>query len=435
MKISIIGSGHVGLVTGVCFAEIGHQVLCVDNDLEKLTLLKQGKSPFYEPGLNPLVRKHLKVTKRLLFSPDIREAVAKTKVVFIAVGTPPKASGQADLSYVEMVSREIAHAMTSYRLIVEKSTVPVETGEWVCHTIRHSLRKKIPFDVASNPEFLREGQAIEDFMHPDRVVIGIASKKAEGILREIYRPLKAPLVVTDIKSAEIIKHASNSFLSMKISFINAVASLAEKVGADVGKIAEGVGMDRRIGRRFLDAGVGFGGSCFAKDLSAFIHIAEKAGADFQLLKEVQRINQHQREQIVKKIEHAVWNLRGKTIGILGLSFKPETDDLRDAPAVDVIRLLQREGAHIKVYDPAAMENAKKILTNVVYCGDAYEAARKADCLVLMTEWKEFRQLKRARLKSLMSHPVIVDGRNLFDPAQMKKAGFRYYSIGRPVVFS
>ncbi|MBI4436416.1 MAG: UDP-glucose/GDP-mannose dehydrogenase family protein [Candidatus Omnitrophica bacterium] len=434
MKISIVGAGHVGLVTGACFAESGHQVLCVDNDMEKLAPLQKGKIPFYEPGLERLVRKHLK-TGRLSFSPSIQEGVRKSGVVFIAVGTPSRPSGEADLSYVEVVSREIAHAMTTYRLIVEKSTVPVETGEWVRRTIRHSLRRKIPFDVASNPEFLREGQAVKDFLQPDRVVIGVESKKAEKILLEVYRPLKTPIVVTDIKSAEIIKHASNSFLSMKISFINAIATLSEKVGADVVKIAEGVGMDKRIGKSFLNAGVGFGGSCFGKDLAAFINIASKAGVDFQLLKEVQRINQHQREGVVRKIEQAVWNLRGKTIGILGLSFKPDTDDLRDAPAIDIIRALQKEGVKVKATDPAAMENAKKFLTGVTFCANAYEVARGVDCLVILTEWRVFKQLHLRKLKSLMAHPVLVDGRNLFDPERMRRLGFRYFSMGRPAISS
>ena len=430
MKISIVGAGHVGLVTGACFAEIGHQVLCVDNDAEKLELLRKGEIPFYEPGLEQLVRRHLE-TKRLCFSNSIREGVLRSAVIFIAVGTPSRPNGEADLSFVESVSHEIAQAMKGYRLIVEKSTVPVETGEWVHRTIRQSLRRRIPFDVASNPEFLREGQAVEDFMHPDRIVIGVESKKAERLLLEIYRPLKAPMVVTDIKSAEIIKHASNSFLSMKISFINAIATLSEKVGADVVKIAEGIGLDRRIGKNFLSAGVGFGGSCFGKDLAAFVRIAEKAGIDFELLKEVQRINQRQREQLVQKVEQAVWNLKGKTIGILGLSFKPDTDDLRDAPAVDIIRALQKEGALVRATDPAAMENAKQLLGGVELCADAYETARGADCLVLMTEWKEFKTLHLKRLKSLMASPTLVDGRNLFDPKQMQKAGFRYFSIGRP----
>ena len=432
MKISIVGAGHVGLVTGACFAAIGHQVFCADNDKEKLEALRKGNVPFYEPGLQPLVRKHLK-TGRLCFVDSIEEAVLKSKVIFIAVGTPSRPNGEADLSYVESVSHGIAGAMIGYRLIVEKSTVPVETGEWVRRTIRQSLKHNVPFDVASNPEFLREGQALEDFMHPDRVVIGVESKAAEKLLREIYRPIKAPLVVTDIKSAEIIKHASNSFLSMKISFINAVASLAEKVGADVVKIAEGVGLDRRIGKGFLNAGVGFGGSCFEKDLSAFVTIAQKAGVDFELLKEVQRINQRQREQLVKKVEQALWNLKGKTIGVLGLAFKPETDDLRDAPAVDIIKALQKEGAVVKATDPAAMESAKKVLPGVLFCRDAYETARGADCLVLVTEWRQFKTLNLKRLKSAMSTPTVVDGRNFFDPDKMRKAGFRYFSIGRPSV--
>ncbi len=432
MKISIIGAGHVGLVTGACFAAIGHQVLCVDKDTEKLESLSKGNIPFYEPGLQPLIRRHLK-TGRLSFSPSIREGVLRSEVIFIAVGTPSRPNGEADLSYVESVSSEIAKNMKGYRLIVEKSTVPVETGEWVRRTILESLPGRIPFDVASNPEFLREGQAIKDFMHPDRVVLGVESKKAEKILLDIYRPIKAPVVVTDIKSAEIIKHASNSFLSMKISFINAIATLSEKVGADVVKIAEGVGLDKRIGKSFLNAGAGFGGSCFGKDLAAFVTIAEKGGVDFQLLKEVQRINQRQRDYLVKKVERAVWNLKGKTIGVLGLSFKPETDDLRDAPAIDVIRALQKEGAIVKVTDPVAMENAKKILNDVAFCKDAYEVARGADCLVIVTEWKEFKTLNLKRLRSLLSHPTLVDGRNLFDPTEMQKLGFRYFSMGRPEI--
>ncbi len=429
-RISIIGAGHVGLVTGACFAEIGHQVLCVDNDKEKLASLRKGKCPFYEPGLAHLVRKHVK-SRRLSFSDSIREGVERSGVIFIAVGTPSRPNGEADLSYVEAVAREIARSMTSYRLIVEKSTVPVETGEWVRRAVQQSHRGKIPFDVASNPEFLREGQAIEDFMHPDRIVLGVESKRAEKILIEIYRRIKAPVVVTDIKSAEMIKHASNSFLSLKISFINAIAALSEKVGADVVKIAEGMGLDRRIGKSFLNAGVGFGGSCFAKDLSAFVRIGEKAGVNFQLLKEVQQINHNQRQRLVHMVEQAVWNLKGKTIGILGLAFKPETDDLRDAPSVDIIQALQKEGAAVKATDPAAVGNAKKLLSNVTFCKDPYETARHADCLVILTEWPEYRSLHLKRLKSLLSHPIIVDGRNLYDPVKMRKAGFRYFSIGRP----
>ena len=432
MKISIVGAGHVGLVTGACFAEIGHQVLCVDNDAKKLSSLREGRIPFYEPGLEPLVSRHLK-TGRLKLTETVAEGVEQSEVLFIAVGTPSRMDGEADLSYVESVSREIAASMEGYRLIVEKSTVPVETGEWVRRTIQESLHRKISFDVASNPEFLREGQAVEDFMHPDRIVIGAESEKAEKILREIYKPIQSQLVVTDIKSAEIIKHASNSFLSTKISFINAVAALSEKVGADIVKIAEGVGLDRRIGKNFLNAGVGFGGSCFGKDLAAFISIGEKSGVDFELLKAVQTINQHQRDLLVKKIAQAVWNLKGKTIGVLGLAFKPDTDDLRDAPAIDIIRGLQKEGAKVRATDPAAMEGAKRLLTDVTFCKDAEETATGADCLVLVTEWEAFRKLDLARIKSLLAHPVIVDGRNLYDPVAMKEAGFRYLSIGRPAV--
>ncbi|MBI4228026.1 MAG: UDP-glucose/GDP-mannose dehydrogenase family protein, partial [Candidatus Omnitrophica bacterium] len=336
MKLCVVGAGHVGLVSGACFAELGHDVVCVDNDARRVAALTRGVMPFFEPDLAPLVRRQTR-RRRLAFTTDLRKGVRHGEVIFIAVGTPPKASGEADLTTVEHVCRDIARAMTSYRVIVEKSTVPVETGKWLRRTIARNLKRPIPFDVASNPEFLREGTAVRDFLHPDRIVLGVESPEARKRLLAVYAPIKAPLVVTDIASAELIKHASNSFLAMKISFINAVAQICDRVGADVEKVAEGMGLDPRIGKAFLDAGVGFGGFCFPKDIEAFAAIAEKLGVEFRLLKEVARINAQQRELVIKKIEDRLWNLTQKTIAVWGLSFKPNTDDMRFAPSIDVIQ--------------------------------------------------------------------------------------------------
>lgn len=429
MKISIIGTGYVGLVTGSCFADLGNEVICVDNDVRKIELLKKGVLPIYEPGIEELVKRNRK-NGRLAFSTSISEGVKKSDIIFIAVGTPPKDNGEADLSSIEKVCREIARAMTGYKLIVEKSTVPVETGKWVEHTIKINNKRGIEFDVASNPEFLREGSAINDFMHPDRIVIGTQTKRAKDILIELYKPLKAPIIVTDIKSAEIIKHASNSFLATKISFINAVSNICEAVGADVVKVAEGMGIDPRIGKSFLNAGVGWGGSCFPKDLAAFIRISEKLGYNFELLKAVEKINEDQKRLFVKKIEENLWILDGKTIGVLGLSFKPNTDDIRFAPSIDVIRILQKDGAKIKAFDPQAMNKAKEILNGVKFCKDAYEAARDSDCLVIVTEWNEFKEIDLLKVKKLLKVPLIIDGRNIYDPQNMKKLGFNYICIGR-----
>ena len=430
MKICIIGSGYVGLVTGACLADLGNKVICVDNDEFKIKKLKKGVMPIYEPGLDELIKRNRK-EDRLSFTTSVRDAVKRSDVIFISVGTPSKDSGEADLTYVEHVSREIALSMPSYRLIVEKSTVPVNTGEWVEHTIKIFNRRNIKFDVASNPEFLREGSAIEDFMHPDRVVIGVKSNKARDMLVELYKPLKAPMVITDIKSAELIKHASNSFLATKISFINAISDICDKVGADVVEVSRGIGLDRRIGKEFLNAGIGFGGSCFPKDLSAFITIASKTGYDFGLLKEVQKVNDYQKKLLIKKIEGLLWNLSKKTIGILGLSFKPNTDDIREAPAIDIISMLQKEGAIVKAYDPAAMSKAKKVLRkDVKFCKDVYSAAKDSDCLVVTTEWNEFKELDFKKIKKLMRQPVIVDGRNIYDCTELKRLGFRYAGIGR-----
>ncbi len=354
----------------------------------------------------------------------------KFEIIFIAVGTPPRDDGSADLSYVETVARDIAESMDCYKLIVDKSTVPVETGEWVEMTIKRNIKKNVDFDVASNPEFLREGSAVYDTFNPDRIVIGVKTKKAENLLKEIYSPIKAPVLVTDIKSAEIIKHASNSFLAMKISYINAVANLCEKTGADVAKVAEGMGMDKRIGKSFLNAGIGFGGFCFPKDLEAFYWISKKQGFDFKLLKEVKEINEQQRLLLVKKIEDAVWNLKGKTIGILGLAFKPDTDDMRFAPSIDIIGKLQEHGALIQAYDPAGMGKAKQVLKNISYQKNSYDTAKGADCLVILTEWNEFKELDLTKIKKLLKHPIIIDGRNLFEPSQMKKLNIDYKCIGR-----
>ncbi len=430
MNICMVGAGYVGLVTGACFAELGNKVICVDNDLSKIRKLKGGVMPIYEPGLAELVKRNVK-KGRLSFALHVKDGVVKSDVIFIAVGTPPKDNGEADLSFVEGVCKEIAGSMQSYKVVVEKSTVPVNTGEWVEHTIKTFSKRGVKFDVASNPEFLREGSAIEDFMNPDRIVLGVKSRKAAEILSEIYRPLKAEIVVTDIKSAELIKHAANSFLAMKVSFINAIANVCDKLSADVVEVAKGIGLDKRIGDKFLNAGLGFGGFCFPKDLAAFIRIAEKAGYDFALLKEVQKINDGQKLALIKKVENAIWNLSGKTVGVLGLAFKPNTDDLRYAPALDVIEVLREQGVRVKVYDPVAMNKAKVILkSGVKFCKDVYDTARGCDCLVIATEWSEFKELDLKKVKKLMRQPVIVDGRNIYDPDEVKALGFTYEGMGR-----
>ena len=429
MNICIVGAGHVGLVTGACFADLGHRVTCLDNNRQKIQLLKRGGMPIYEPGLEELVRRN-RHQGRLRFSDDLSESVSQAEVIFIAVGTPPKESGEADLTYVENVARQIATVMRAYKLVVEKSTVPVETGEWIKRTIQAYRKRRVPFDVASNPEFLREGSAVQDFLHPDRIVIGVESQRAKALLLELYKPIKVPVVVTDIKSAELIKHASNSFLATKISFINAIATICEMVGADVLKVSEGMGLDRRIGPSFLAAGVGYGGSCFPKDIDAFIHIAGKAGYEFDLLKAVREINEAQKRRLVQKIERALWILNDKTVGVLGLAFKPDTDDLRNAPSLDIIARLQQAGATVKAFDPQAMPHAKALLPNVRFCTTAYEAARGSDCLVILTEWNEFKELDFARLKRLLRQPVVVDGRNIYDPKKLARLGFRYVGMGR-----
>jgi UDPglucose 6-dehydrogenase len=429
MNLSLIGTGYVGLVTGACFAERGHKVICVDRDAEKVKLLQSGGIPIYEPGLDELVRENV-AAGRLRFTNSTGEGVENSDVVFIAVPTPPLPDGSVDLSFIEGVAREIAAAMTSYKIIVDKSTVPVKTGDKVAETIKRYCKSQVDFDVASNPEFLREGFAVEDLMHPDRVVIGVRSERPVKALRKIYEPFGAPIIVTDINSAELIKHAANSFLALKISYINAVSVICEATGANVQEVAAGMGMDARIGRRFLDASLGFGGSCFPKDLSAFIKISEQLGYDFGLLREVQRINASQMDRFVKKIVDTLWVLKDKTIGVLGLAFKQNTDDVRMSPAIELCLRLQKEGAALRVHDPKAMDKARALLKDAVYVDDMNAVAEGCDALVIATEWPEFKKLDLERARKALSHPIMFDGRNLFDVKEMERLGFIYKSIGR-----
>ncbi|MCK4352145.1 UDP-glucose/GDP-mannose dehydrogenase family protein [candidate division WOR-3 bacterium] len=427
MKIAIIGAGHVGLITGVCFAELENQVVCVDADKQKIIGLKKKELPIYEPGLKKLFNKNF---KKIKFTTSIKEGIQEAKVVFICVGTPPKLSGDADLSAIENVVNQIAESIIDYKIIVEKSTVPVRTGIKVKQLMKIKVNKKVSFDVASNPEFLREGAAIYDFMHPDRIVIGVESERAKKILTNLYKPIKAPILITDIESAELIKHASNSLLATKISFINAVARICELSGANIAQVAKGIGLDHRIGQEFLDAGIGFGGFCFPKDLRAFRRISEKLGYEFGLLREVEKINESMKSDFITKVEDTLWNLKDKTIGILGLSFKPDTEDMRYAPSIDIIQMLQKEGAKIKAYDPQAIPSAKKIFKSITYCKDPYEVARGTDCLCILTEWAEFKKLDMSRIKSLLKSPIIIDGRNIFNKEKMEKLGFTYKGVGR-----
>jgi len=430
MKISIIGTGHVGLVTGACFAERGHRVLCVDIDRAKIAKLRRGAIPIFEPGLEAVVKRNVKA-RRLSFGTSNAEAVAFGKVIFLCVPTPPRPDGTADLSFMEAVSREVARRLEDYRLVVDKSTVPVHTGERVRQVIQKYAPRGADFDVASNPEFLREGAAVEDTLRPDRIVFGVESRRAEMVLREVYQPFKAPVLVTDIKSAELIKHASNSFLALKISYANALSALCDLAGANVQEVTRGMGMDRRIGASFLNAGIGYGGSCFPKDVAAFEAISRELGYDFRLLREVQRINEEARDLFLKKVERELWIVKGKRIAAFGLSFKPDTDDVRESVALKVVQALIARGADVRAYDPEGMERAREALPGLKCARSAYEAAKGADCVLLLTEWKEFRDLNLEKLKRAMAHPTVIDGRNLFDPEKMKEAGFTYRSVGRP----
>lgn len=429
MKITIIGTGYVGLVTGTCFAEVGHTVICVDCDAEKIKMLQAGGIPIYEPGLEELIQKNV-AAGRLTFTTSTKEGVELSDVIFIAVPTPPLPDGSVDLSFMEGVARDIAAHMTRYKVVVDKSTVPVKTGEKVAETIRRYCKAQVEFDVVSNPEFLREGFAVEDFLKPDRVVIGVKSQRPVTSMKEIYAPFNTPIIVTDIHSAELIKHAANSFLALKISYINAISVLCEASGANVQEVANGIGMDHRIGRRFLDASLGFGGSCFPKDLSAFIKISEQLGYDFALLKEVQRINAQQMDRFFKKIVDTLWVLKEKKIGVLGLAFKQNTDDVRMSPAIELCERLLKEGALLRVYDPKAMEKAKALLPNVTYVHDMNSVPDGSDALIIATEWPQFKKLDLERARKVMTHPIMFDGRNLFDPQEMERLGFIYKSIGR-----
>ena len=431
MDISIIGSGYVGLVTGSCFADVGHNVFCVDNDARKIEALQAGKVPIYEPGLEEIIHRNVSA-QRLRFTDSIQEGVDNSQVVFIAVPTPQHPNGDVDLSYIEKVSREIAGVLKSYRVIVDKSTVPVKTGEKVAESIKRYNRHGAEFDVVSNPEFLREGCAVADLMHPDRIVIGAQNEHAIDLMKKVYEPFMAPILVTDINSAELIKHAANSFLALKISYINAISAICDASGADVEKVADGIGMDHRIGRSFLNAGIGYGGSCFPKDVAAFITISEQLGIPFTLLKEVQRINAGQKERFLKVIRETLWVLREKKIALWGLTFKPNTDDIRSSVAIDLAAEMLREGAQVVAYDPKAMDKAREIkaIADVQFASSALDAVDGAEALVIATEWNEFAKVDLAVVKERMTTPIVFDGRNLFDPQTMAQLGFRYHSIGR-----
>jgi UDPglucose 6-dehydrogenase len=432
MNIAVIGSGYVGLVTGACFAEFGVHVTCVDKDRDKIEALRKGQIPIYEPGLSELVSKNM-ASGRLDFTTDIAGAVRGALVVFIAVGTPPRGDGSANLAYVEGVAETIAGHLNGYKLIVTKSTVPVGTGERLKKIIGKNLKEQVDFDIVSNPEFLREGSAIEDFLRPNRVVIGTNSPQAEAIMKDLYRPLyliETPFIVTDVATAEMIKYASNAFLATKISFINEMANLCEKVGADVHQVAKGMGLDGRIGPKFLHPGPGYGGSCLPKDTLALVQMAKENDCELELLGAVTRVNTKQRAIMVRKILQALNGAEGKNVAVLGLAFKPNTDDIREAPALEIIRALIKEGVKVRAFDPAAMAEARKVLKGIRFCDDAYDAAQHADAVVLITEWNEFRNLDLVRLRQTVRNPVFIDLRNVYDEQHMKQAGFRYVGVGR-----
>jgi UDPglucose 6-dehydrogenase len=428
-NICVVGVGYVGLVTGTCFADLGNRVTALDINEERIANLKQGIMPIYEPGLEEMVKRNM-TAGRLNFTTDYREALNGAEIAFIAVGTPSGVDGEADLQYVRSAAESIAQNMSSFLVIVNKSTVPVGTGDWVSDIVRAKQPQPIPFGVVSCPEFLREGSAITDFMNPARTVLGSLDREAANKVAELHLPLRAPIVVTDLRTAEMIKYASNAFLATKISFINEIANICEALGADVKEVAAGMGYDPRIGRQFLDAGLGYGGSCFPKDVQALAYMANVQGKHPQLLQTVMDINRDQRRLIISKLREQLEQLSGKAIGILGLAFKPNTDDMRDAPAIEIAQTLQIEGAKVKGYDPVSMNVAGRLMPNVKLCEDAYEVAEGSDALVVCTEWNEFKQLDLGRIKQLMKQPIIVDGRNIYDPAQMQKHGFHYRGVGR-----
>lgn len=453
ISIAVVGSGYVGLVAAVCFAEMGHSVVCVDNDERKVIALQSGETPIHEYHLPELLGRYR--NKQVRFTTDLAEATRECDAIFIAVGTPQSETGDADLSYVEAVACEIARSLTSYKVIVEKSTVPVYTNEWISRALERNGIERNLFDVVSNPEFLREGTAVVDFLHPDRIVVGTDSDRAGALLKEIYSPLTSgeyyqrenrisgpcsvaeppPLLMTSTKSAEIIKHASNAFLAMKISFINAVSNLCEATDANVEQVARGIGLDSRIGPKFLRPGIGYGGSCFPKDVAAFRSVAEQLGIDFSLLTEVEKINQQQKRRFIAKVRSALWNLRGKRLAVLGLAFKGDTDDIRESPAVEIVRLLINEGCSIAAFDPAATERTQQVLPagkNLRYATDSYDAMNDADALLILTDWSDFAELDLKRVNQALRYSIIVDGRNLYDPVVMSEHGFTYVSVGRPI---
>jgi UDPglucose 6-dehydrogenase len=429
LKICVIGTGYVGLVTGACFADLGHSVVCVDTDKKKVEMMRKGNSPIFEPGLEEVLRRNMSAG-RLSFTTDIGKPVRQSNFVFIAVGTPPKDDGQPDMSQVETAAKSIAKNLNGYKIIVNKSTVPVGSGDMVASIIRKIRGAKAKFSVVSNPEFLREGSAIHDSMNPDRIVIGSRDPSASEMVRQLYRSLNANVLITDVRSAELIKYSSNAFLATKISFINEVSRLCERVGADVAEVAKGMGLDRRIGPAFLQAGAGFGGSCFPKDTWGLLHTGNNAEMDMLLLKSVIQVNEDQKKFMVSKVRSAAGSLKGKKIAVWGLAFKGNTDDMREAISIDVIRALVDAGAKVTAYDPAAMENAKRSLPDIGYAKDQYEAARGADFLLVLTEWNEFKDADMKKVKGLLKTPLIVDGRNLYDLKTMKKLGFTYRGVGR-----
>ncbi|MGQ9706763.1 MAG: UDP-glucose dehydrogenase family protein [bacterium] len=429
MNISIVGVGYVGLVTGACFADLGNTVWCIDVDKKKITSLKEGKIPIYEPQLQEIVQEN-KQKGRLFFTTSIAEGIKESEVVFIAVGTPSAPNGEADLTNVEQVAIQIGRNLDHDMIIANKSTVPVGTGDLVTRLIKENLKKIVRFAVVSNPEFLREGSAVYDFMFPDRVVIGDDTGYAGEILAQLYRPLQCPIIITDVISSEMIKYSSNAYLAMEISFINEIANICDRVGADVKSVVQGMGLDKRINPAFLNPGVGFGGSCFPKDTRAIVEIAKRYGYDFKTIKAVIEVNDMQRYIVIDKIKHFLGELKGKKIGIWGLSFKPNTDDIREAPAFYIIKRLLEEGVFVSAYDPAAEENMKMVLPEIEYKKSSYDAVKDADGLIIVTDWNEFKNVNLVKLKSIMKNPVVIDGRNIYSPSEMKAMGFKYSGIGR-----
>ena len=432
MHIAVIGTGYVGLVTGACFAEFGVDVTCVDVDVDKVEKLKQGIIPIYEPGLDKIVIKNA-AAGRLTFTTDIKSAVEEALVVFLAVGTPPQDDGSPDMSFYRQAAKEVAEAINGYKVLVTKSTVPVGTGKWLREFVSANLRVETEFGVASNPEFLREGAAIEDFMRPDRVVVGTNDERAIEVMKDLYRPLyliETPVVITSLEAAELIKYAANAFLATKITFINEIANLCDAIGCDVHDVARGMGMDNRIGRKFLHPGPGYGGSCFPKDTRALTTVADAFGVETRIVDAVVEANERQREAMIPKIEKLVGNLNGKTIGVLGLSFKPETDDMRESPATDIIKELVKRGATVRAYDPVAMPEARHYLPDIEYAEDEYAAISGADALVIITEWNQFRALDMEKVKGLLKSPKVADLRNIYEPQDMREMGFEYVGVGR-----